>query len=150
MGDYMIFYLIMCIRVKVMKFALLLLCAGLRTSSESLTSVMKSFVHIQDSCLMPSWSPNWWILPSNGIILLDSWFIQGMREWYFWWCWHNEKVCIIFYFKDVFFKTMSERSKLLEQTCDSNRHLRIAQVNRNDFFHIHIKVILLWTRPDGR
>ena len=51
----MIFYLIMCIRVKVIKFALLLLCAGLRTSSESLTSVIKSFVYIQDSCLMPSW-----------------------------------------------------------------------------------------------
>ena len=71
-----------------------------------------------------------------------------MREWYFWWCWHNEKVCIIFLLKDVFFKTMSERSKLLEQTCDSNRHLRRAQVNRNDFFHIHIKVILLWISID--
>ena len=53
-----------------------------------------------------------------------------------------------FFLKDVFFKTMSERSKLLEKTCDSNRHLRIAKVNRNDFFHIHIKVILLWISID--
>ena len=135
----MILYLIMYTRVKIMKFALLLCCTGLRTSTESVT---KYFIHIQDSCSMPSCSPNQWINPSNGVILLDSWFNQEMRRWYFWWCWRNEDKFLIFWLKDAFFKTMSERTKLLEQTCDSNGHLRIAQINRNDFYDIHIKVVL--------
>ena len=45
--------------------------------------------------------------------------------------------------KDMFVKTMRKRNVLLEQTCDKNELLRKAQINRDNLYHVKIKVILV-------
>ena len=52
-------------------------------------------------------------------------------------------ICLILKIKDMFIKTMGERRMLLEQTCDKYDFLRKSQINRNDLYHVHLKVILV-------
>lgn len=120
----------MCIRVKIMKFILLILCGGLSTPTLSWDNLfcsysglmLEAFLCVKGS-LQKIQSKDVEKVFSNADIHCKKF------KWYL--------------IKDMFVKTMRKRNVLLEQTCDKNELLRKAQINRDNLYHVNIKVILV-------